>query len=167
MATSIAAPDSDLDLQFQTIARLIAFESQARVYYTLQSGYDTHAAQPTIHARLLSELATAVDRFFATLEATGHAARVALLVFSEFGRRVAENAGSGTDHGTAGPVFLIGPRVRGGLHGETPRLDALVEGDLAPTLDFRRIYATVLEEWLRLPEHERLHGQEKLALFRA
>ena len=152
-------PESDLDRQLETIAHLIAAEAGARIYYTLQSGYDTHAAQPTIHASLLADLGVSIDRFFARLERSGQASRVALLAFSEFGRRVAENAGSGTDHGTAGPVLLIGPRVRGGLHGVSPRLDDLVDGDLKPTADFRGVYATVIADWLNLPLQGPLHAR--------
>jgi uncharacterized protein (DUF1501 family) len=165
-AATSSTTESDLDRQLETIARLIAAEAGARIYYTVQSGYDTHAAQPTTHANLLADLATAIDRFFTRLEQSGQAQRVALLAFSEFGRRVAENAGSGTDHGTAGPVFMIGPRVRGGLHGVTPRLDDLVDGDLKPTADFRSVYATAIADWLRLPLHERLAGHATMPLFR-
>ncbi len=71
-----------------------------------------------------------------------------ILAFSEFGRRPAENGSLGTDHGTAGPVFLAGPAVRAGFIGSTPRLGDLVNGDLRWTIDFRRIYATVLDRWL-------------------
>jgi uncharacterized protein (DUF1501 family) len=90
------------------------------------------------------------------------------LAYSEFGRRVEENASGGTDHGTAGPVFLAGGAVRGGLVGATPKLLDLEEGDLKAAIDFRQVYATVLEDWLALPAKEALGGAfEKLSLFRA
>lgn len=156
---------SDLDRQLQTIARLIGAGVDARVCYTIQSGYDTHAGQPSLHATLLADLAVAVDRFFATLERSGLAERVALLTFSEFGRRAAENAGHGTDHGAASVLFLVGPRVKGGVHGTPPRLDDLLDGDVRPAVDFRSIYATVVKDWLRLPAHERWKESETLPLF--
>jgi uncharacterized protein (DUF1501 family) len=93
---------------------------------------------------------------------------VAVLVFSEFGRRVAENGSLGTDHGTAGPVFVAGPRVRAGLVGEAPSLLDLQDGDLKMGLDFRRAYAAVLRDWLGLPAREALGGEfEPLPLFRS
>jgi uncharacterized protein (DUF1501 family) len=94
--------------------------------------------------------------------------RVALMAFSEFGRRVQENASGGTDHGTAGPVFLAGLGVRAGLIGEAPRLlDLDADGNLKMKVDFRRVYATVLEDWLGLPAKAALGGAfEKLPLFR-
>jgi uncharacterized protein (DUF1501 family) len=96
------------------------------------------------------------------------AERVVLLCFSEFGRRVEENGSQGTDHGTAGPVFLAGPPVRGGLVGDTPRLLDLEHGDLKMGVDFRRVYAGVLRDWLGLSPRAALGGDfEPLPLFRA
>lgn len=92
---------------------------------------------------------------------------MAVLAFSEFGRRVQENGSAGTDHGTAGPVFLAGPGVKGGLVGAAPSLIDLEEGDLKMGIDFRRVYASVLEDWLGLPAKAALHSTfEKLPLFR-
>ena len=89
-----------------------------------------------------------------------------MLVFSEFGRRVAENGSKGTDHGTAGPVLLAGPRVRPGLHGTYPSLTDLVDGDLKIAVDFRRVYASVLEDWLGLRSKQALGGAfQSLPLF--
>ena len=93
--------------------------------------------------------------------------RVALLAYSEFGRRVEENASGGTDHGTAGPVLVAGGAVRGGLVGTTPKLLDLEDGDLKAGLDFRRVYATVLQDWLGLGAKDALGGTfERLPLFR-
>ncbi len=100
---------------------------------------------------MLEELSASLRAFLDDLAASRLADRVLVLVFSEFGRRVAENGSMGTDHGTAGPVLLAGPRVRPGLHGAYPSLTDLVDGDLKMTVDFRRVYATVLEGWLGLP----------------
>src|SRR5262249_51619263 len=124
-----------------------------RVFYTLQAGYDTHYAQLTAHANLLRELGGALKAFLDDLAASKLAERVAVLCFSEFGRTVKENGSAGTDHGTAGPVLLAGPGVRAGLVGEAPSLLDLDprHGDLRVGLDFRRVYATVLEDWLGLP----------------
>ena len=101
------------------------------------------------HAPLLEELSASLRAFLDDLAAARLADRVLVLVFSEFGRRVAENGSKGTDHGTAGPVLLAGPRVRPGLHGAYPSLTDLVDGDLKMTVDFRRVYATVLERLAR------------------
>ncbi len=93
--------------------------------------------------------------------------RVVVLGFSEFGRRVAENGSAGTDHGTAGLVFLAGPGVKGGVHGKVPSLTDLVDGDPKITTDFRRVYAAVLEEWLGLPSRPALGSAfEPIPLFR-
>ena len=96
--------------------------------------------------------------FFDDLKLDGAASRVLLLVYSEFGRRLAENGGLGTDHGTAGPVFLAGPSVRAGLHGARPDLRDLDDGDPKFTVDFRRVSATVLEKWLGCPPGKVLPG---------
>ena len=139
-----------------------------RVYYLEQGGYDTHGHQLPRHAPLLEELSASLRAFLDDLAASRLADRVLVLVFSEFGRRVAENGSMGTDHGTAGPVFLAGPCVRPGLHGTYPSLTDLADGDLKMTVDFRRVYATVLEGWLGLPSKEALGGAfEPLPLFRS
>jgi uncharacterized protein (DUF1501 family) len=107
--------------------------------------------------------------FFDDLAAARLAERVIVLLFSEFGRTVSENGSAGTDHGTAGPVFLAGSGVKGGLVGNTPSLLDLdpKHGDLRRSLDFRQVYATVLEDWLGLPAKEALGGTfERLPLFR-
>jgi len=162
-------PATALGNRLQLIARLLKSGFGARVYYTLQSGYDTHATQLTTHYRLLSELAEALKAFLEDLAAARLADRVAVLCFSEFGRTVAENGSGGTDHGTSGPVFLAGPRVRAGLVGRTPSLTDLdpEHGDLRRSLDFRQVYATVLETWLGLPARDALGDIfEPLPLFR-
>jgi uncharacterized protein (DUF1501 family) len=142
-------PSTALAGRLSLVARLIRAGLGSRVYYAIQSGYDTHSVQGRRHAELLGELAGALRAFHDDLAADRLDDRVAVLCFSEFGRRVEENASSGTDHGTAGPVFLVGSRVRGGLIGTPPSLaDLDSEGDLKMTVDFRRVYASVLEEWM-------------------
>jgi uncharacterized protein (DUF1501 family) len=158
-------PATALAVRLQQVARLIKFGVGARVFYTLQGGYDTHADQLSRHPGLLSELAGAVRAFLDDLTAARLADRVVVLLFSEFGRRVAEN-GSGTDHGTAGPVFLAGGALRPGLVGPAPSLLDLDDGDLKVGLDFRRVYATVLDDWLGLPAEGVLGARfERLPLF--
>jgi len=140
-----------------------------RVFYTSQpqNAYDTHAVQLPVQADLLGELSGALKAFLDDLAAAKLAERVLVLCFSEFGRRVAENGSQGTDHGTAGPVFLAGPTVRAGLIGAVPRLLDLEDGDLKMAVDFRRVYAGVLEDWLGLPTKQALGGDfARLSLFR-
>jgi len=160
-------PASELAGRLRLIARLLKAGFDSRVFYTQQSGYDTHSGQLPTHASLLFELSSALRAFLDDLAAAGLADRVAVLCFSEFGRRVAENGSQGTDHGTAGPVFLAGTGVKPGLVGTTPSLLDLEAGDLKVGLDFRRVYATVLEDWLGLPSQTALAGTfERLPLFR-
>ena len=161
-------PATELARELQLMARLIKAGVGTRVYYARQSGYDTHSAQLGTHFGLLSELAGAMQAFLDDLAAAKLADRVLLLTFSEFGRTVKENGSAGTDHGTAGPVFLAGPGVKPGLASATPSLldlDAKF-GDLRMSVDFRRVYASVLEDWLGLPAKAALGGEfEPLSLF--
>ncbi|HUY90174.1 MAG TPA: DUF1501 domain-containing protein [Pirellulales bacterium] len=143
-------PASPLAEQLSTIARLIEADLPTRVYYAVQAGYDTHAVQLPTHGRLLSELSRALKAFLDDLSDSRLAERVLVMTFSEFGRRVAENASAGADHGTAAPMFLAGGSVRSGLHGVAPRLLDLDQGDLKMSVDFRRVYAAILRDWLAL-----------------
>jgi uncharacterized protein (DUF1501 family) len=153
-------PDSALAARLRIVSQLLASGSPARVYYTVQGGYDTHAAQTFTHGQLLFELSQALKAFLDDLARSELGDRVVVLAFSEFGRRVAENGSLGTDHGAAGPVFLAGKTVRPGLFGQEPRLSDLDEsGDLKSSLDFRQVYATVLENWLRVRSEKTLGGQ--------
>jgi uncharacterized protein (DUF1501 family) len=152
----------------EQISRLIKAGIGARFYYVIQGGYDTHAGQIFTHARLLEELSGALGAFLDDLTTARLAERVTVLCFSEFGRRVADNASNGTDHGTAGPVLLAGASVRPGLVGRTPSLTDLEDGDLKVGIDFRRVYAAVLEGWLGLPAEPALGGAFGIMpLFRA
>ena len=152
-------PDTGLSKRLGLIARSIKSGSPARVYYAIQPGYDSHAAQLPTHARLLGELAGALRAFFDDLAAAKLADRVVLMAFSEFGRRPEENGSLGTDHGTAGPIFLAGPSVRAGVFGKTPALGELEEGDLKWSTDFRSVYSTLLGRWLNLPAEKVLGGK--------
>lgn len=162
-------PASKLGNHLQTVARLIKSGFATRIYYTSQSGFDTHSVQLATHRELLSELAAALKAFVDDMAAAKLGERIAVLVFSEFGRTVAENGSAGTDHGTAGPVFLVGPKINPGIVGKCPSLLDLdpEHGDLKTTIDFRQVYAGVLEDWLRLPAEPALGGSfRKQALFR-
>jgi uncharacterized protein (DUF1501 family) len=165
--TAAAYPATQLAGRLRLVARLIKAGFDARVYYTAQSGYDTHANQLQAHANLLSGFAGAVRAFLDDLAAAGVADRVVVLAFSEFGRQLRENASAGTDHGTAGPVFLAGPGVRAGLAGRAPSLSDLERREPKMAVDFRQVYATVLEGWLGLPSQALEGAFERLPLFRA
>ena len=130
-------PDTRLAARLRVIARLIRGGLGTRSY-TSPRGYDTHNYQLGPHNNLLGDMSAALVAFQKDLASAGLADRVLLMTFSEFGRRVAENGGLGTDHGTAGPVFLCGPRVRAGLIGSSPSLVDLDDGDLRWSIDFRR-----------------------------
>ena len=144
-------PNFGLARRLELIAQIIKAGFGTRIYYTSLDGFDTHANQLGTHAALLTELSDSIAAFHADLAAAGQADRVALLTFSEFGRRVAENASPGTDHGAAAPVFVVGPVAQAGLVGAHPSLDDLDDGDLKHHTDFRRVYATLLETWLGCP----------------
>jgi len=151
-------PGTKLAEKLQLVSKLLQLGGSTRIYYVSQSGYDTHAAQLYPHAQLLREFAGALKAFLNDLKAAGLDERVVVLAFSEFGRRVEENGSAGTDHGVAGPVFLAGPRVRGGLVGQHPSLTDLDQGDLKMAIDFRQIYATLLERWLDIDSRQSLNG---------
>jgi uncharacterized protein (DUF1501 family) len=130
---------------------MIRAELPTRVYYVAMGGFDTHANQPGTHDRLLREFSQAMRAFYRELDATGHRSRVMTLAFSEFGRRVEQNASGGTDHGAAGPAFLFGDHLtRTGLVGEHPNLSRLDEGDLVHNVDFRSLYADLLDNWMKM-----------------
>jgi len=136
------------------VARMIAGGLPTRVYYVSQGGYDTHANQQGAHERLMSELGGSLAAFFKDLKLQGNFERVLLMTFSEFGRRVAQNASGGTDHGTAAPLFIVGGGTKPGFYGAPPSLTKLDNGDLIHTTDFRNVYATVLEKWLTAPSEK-------------
>lgn len=144
-------PGSQLGNSLKLVAKLIGGGLPTRVYYVSQGGYDTHTNQPGTHERLLKDLGDAVKAFVDDLKAQGNFSRTMLMTFSEFGRRVAENGSQGTDHGAAAPLFIIADKLKAGLLGQPPSLAPadLLRGDLRFTVDFRSVYAGVLEGWLR------------------
>ena len=139
-----------LSPQLRQVAALIHADMPTRLYYVAYQGnsFDTHVHQADPHSRLLAYTADAIRGFMDDLKRIGRAGDVAMMVFTEFGRRVEENASLGTDHGTATPMFVIGPGVAGGLHGRHPSLTDLDDGNLKMTTDFRRVYASMIEGWL-------------------
>ena len=143
-------PNHGLSRQLKLVANMIKAELPTRVYYVAMGGFDTHAGQSWRHGNLLKQFAESMQAFQTELAATGHGDRVVTFAFSEFGRRVSENASAGTDHGAAGPCFVFGKSVRSGLLGEHPSLTELHRGDLIHTVDFRNIYAALLGPWMKL-----------------
>jgi uncharacterized protein (DUF1501 family) len=163
---SYGAQFPSVSRDLRNTAALIAADFPARVYYASYSGFDTHGAQLERQQLLLQYAADALEGFSKDLDRMGRADDVLVLVFSEFGRRVEENASGGTDHGAAGPMLLLGKPVRGGLHGAFPSLAELDDGDLRFSTDFRRVYATALA-WLGVaPESVLGAGFEPLPLLR-
>ena len=146
-------PQSQLANGLKLVARLIGGGLPTRVYYVSQGGYDTHTNQAGTQQRLLKDLGDSVKAFTDDMKTQGNLPRVLVMTFSEFGRRVAENASGGTDHGAAAPMFIIGQKVKAGLLGKYPSLAPgdLVNGDLKYNVDFRSVYAGVLEDWLKTP----------------
>lgn len=147
-APLVTYPRSDLARQLRIVSAMIRDELNTRVYYVSMGGFDTHANQYFQHGALLRQVGDALNAFQRDLQAHDNDGRVLTMVFSEFGRRVAQNASGGTDHGTAAPMYLVGPSVRPGLLGEMPSLTDLDRGDLKHSVDFRSVYATVLEKWM-------------------
>ncbi len=141
-----------LAYELQLVAQMIQAEFGSRIYYVSQNGYDTHSDQSGDHRNLMQAMGDAVSNFFALLEGSGHADRVVLLTYSEFGRRVDENSSRGTDHGSGSCLFLAGAGVESGVVGKHPSLkaDDLDDGDLRYHTDFRRVYASLLDHWLKV-----------------
>jgi uncharacterized protein (DUF1501 family) len=156
-------PGSGLSRQLQAVASMIAAELPTRIYYVAMGGFDTHANQAGQHARLLGEFSDAMRAFYRELAAIGQDQRVVTMAFSEFGRRVDTNGSNGTDHGAAGPMFLFGPAVRAGLVGPHPSLTDLDNGDLKFRVDFRSVYAAVLDDWLGLDSRAALGSRFRAA----
>lgn len=146
--TSITYNSDGLSQNMKLAAQLIHADLGTQVISLAQGGYDTHSNQPGAQERLLGSLSTAIGSFMQDAQAGGFADRVSILVWTEFGRRVAENTSSGTDHGTAAPMLLIGNGVKGGICGAEPNLANLDRGDLKMTTDFRSVYGTALSAWL-------------------
>jgi len=144
-------PSSPIGKQLETAAQLLVANVPVAVIKVSHGSFDTHAGQLGHHERLLKDLAEGLVAFRKTVQKADLWDRVLIMTYSEFGRRVGENASSGTDHGTAAPHLVLGGKVKGGLYGATPSLMDLDEGDLKHQVDYRSLYSTVVKDWWGLP----------------
>lgn len=147
--SSVTYPATVLGRDLQLVAQMIASNLGTRIFHITLGGFDDHVAEVLTHANLLKELGDALGAFYHDLAALGKDSKVMTMTYSEFGRRVKENGGKGTDHGTAAPMFIVGGGTKGGLYGRDPILSNLdSNGDLVYGIDFRSVYATILDNWL-------------------
>ena len=144
----VTYPVGSLGKAMEVFAQMIVQDTGTRLIYTNIGGFDTHAKQGPEQAKQLGAVSSAIGAFISDLKAEKRADEVLVMAFSEFGRRVHENASQGTDHGAASIMFFAGGGVKGGLYGQYPSLTDLGDGDLKYNVDFRDCYATVLENWL-------------------
>lgn len=160
-------PRGRLAQDLSLIARLIGGHLPTRIYYVSMGGFDTHANQFGTHDRLMKDFSSALRAFMDDLKKQGNLDRTTVLVFSEFGRRVQENASGGTDHGSGAPVFVCGGGIKGGIVGSTPSLapQDLSNGDVKFQTDFRSVYATLLEHRLSVDSKAILAGSFPLLGF--
>ncbi|MEW2347580.1 DUF1501 domain-containing protein [Streptomyces sp. NPDC006684] len=160
-----AGAESALGAQLDVVARAIEAGVSTRAYSVSLGGFDTHANEKGTQSRLLAGLDRDLGGFLTRVRRTAAGRKVVVAVYSEFGRRPKANANQGTDHGTAGPLFVLGEPVRGGFHGEQPALDDLTDDDLRTTTDFRAVYATLLREVLGTDPGAVLDGYDKTLAF--
>ncbi len=156
-----------ISVDLPKVAAMIAADLPTRLYYTAyrHNAFDTHVEQGEQHQRLLTYVSDAVSGFIQDMERIGRADDVTVLVFSEFGRRAAENTSLGTDHGTANHMYVIGKPVTGGHYGKPPSLTELdADGNVAHTTDFRRVYASLIEGWFGYPQSRALLAGDFAAL---
>jgi uncharacterized protein (DUF1501 family) len=158
--SSVEYGADNLGQSLRTVANIHSADLGARFFYTTHGGFDTHASQMPMHSNLWTQVSRAVADFWNDMEEQGASDNIVMLLFSEFGRRVKEN-GQGTDHGSGGVAFAVGPRVKGGMYSEYPetRAEALADGDLAPAQDFRGVYSTLLEDWMGLDSGPLVNGR--------
>ncbi len=154
-----AYPATPLGRSLSLAAQIIGSNVRTRVLYVAHGSFDTHISQKATQDRLLGEFSDAMKAFYDDLAAHGSDKRVLTMTFSEFGRRIEENASRGTDHGEASPLFLVGGGVKGGVYGTYPDLSKTSIGNVGFTTDFRNVYATVLERWLSRPSQTVLQGR--------
>ena len=158
--TSAAYPNSGLGQSFKTIASLIFSDINTKVYYVSLGSFDTHVGQAGQQQRLFTEMNDAIKAFVDDLKKNNRFQDVMLMTFSEFGRRVAQNASGGTDHGTANNMFFVsGGLKEKGVLNALPNLEDLQEGDLKHTIDFKQVYATILKNWLQTDDKKILGKQ--------
>ena len=153
-----AGGDSNLAQQLNIVSKLIQADAPTRVWSVSLGGFDTHANEANAQSILLGSVSSAIDKFMTDVKTSKHGEDVVVLVYSEFGRRVVGNASKGTDHGTSGPMFIIGEKIKGGFYGDQPSLAKLVDGDLSVTTDFRDVYASLIEDVLKSPADRYLNN---------
>ena len=159
---------SPIASSLKLVAEAIVSGLGVRVAHVTLGGFDNHAREKPVHDKLLLDLDKALAAFMQDLAGHGYGDKVLVMTWSEFGRRVKENGSAGTDHGTAAPMFLLGAPVKGGLYGQQPSLNALDNGNLKFTTDFRSVYASVLEGYLKAPASDLLGATyEILPLLKA
>ncbi len=159
-------PNTEIGKNLKTIASLISSDINTRVYYVSLGSFDTHVGQQDKQAKLFSDLNDAIKPFTDDLKSNHRFENVLMMSFSEFGRRVGENGSGGTDHGTANNMFLIGGSLKNkGVLNDMPDLANLTEGDLNQQLDFKRVYATVLKNWLQADDYKILGKQYEYLNF--
>ena len=155
----VTYPKNPFAAGLQVLAEAIVQDLGLRVGYVTLGGFDTHANQQATHAALMKTLADGLSAFYTDLTKHGKADNVVVMTWSEFGRRVDENGSLGTDHGTAAPMFVLGNAVSKGVYGEPPILNSLDDnGNLKYTIDFRSVYATVLDRWMGASSKDVLGG---------
>jgi len=165
--TSVSYPKNDFSNRLKLAAQVVSSSLKPTIIYLQIGGFDTHANQKNTQANLLKTVSDGIAAFYQDMGSKGRASDTLIMTFSEFGRRVHENGSLGTDHGTAEPMFLVGGRVNGGLYGQYPSLSNLdSNGDLIHNVDFRQVYASVLQDWLATEPSQILSSQfQKLNLF--
>ncbi len=144
----------------KSVAQVLFADLGTRIFYTQHGSFDTHSGEIISHEKLWDEVAGAIGDFYDDLREHGRENEVAILIFSEFGRRIKDN-GSGTDHGSGGAAFVIGGEVSGGLYGDYPSLEPhlQLEGDLQFNNDFRMTYSTLLDRWFKIDSEPIVNGQ--------
>ena len=153
---AVTYPQTSLASGLRVLAETVNARLGLRVGYVSLGGFDTHDSELIGQPPLLQRLDQALKAFYEDLEAHGQADRVTTMIWSEFGRRVTENASGGTDHGKGNVVLVLGPPVKGGLYGEPLDLGKLDNGDVAFRTDFRSVYATLLQDWMQTDAKEAL-----------
>ncbi len=158
-SSDVEYADTPIADALRNIAQVMSADLGTRIYYAQHGSFDTHSNERNAHAKLWTDVSTAVADFYQDLEEHGLADETLILVWSEFGRRIRDN-GAGTDHGSGGVAFTIGGAIHGGFYGEFPSLrpEDHSEGDLHFTTDFRSTYATILDKWLGLDPQPIVHG---------
>ncbi|MBL8866636.1 MAG: DUF1501 domain-containing protein [Planctomycetia bacterium] len=169
-APKVPYPANGFANRLKLAAQLIDAGVGARIFYVSIDGFDTHSGQggaTGTHANLLDTVAAGISAFWRDLAERGHGDRVCIMTFSEFGRRAKENGSNGTDHGSAAPMFLVGGKVKAGVVGDHPSLEKIPDGNLVHAIDFRRVYAAVLENWLGIDAKPIVGAEHKpLDLFK-